>query len=192
MLDSLVSSIENAFIQFSFRRLLYILFLFVVILSAVFAFNEMTGYTLYSRINNKINALERLQALEEKNIGQSAELGPIYQSIVEELNQKPWQPLSLHITFDPAIKFLAATLIPFIFVFVGLFKILRGDKDGSRTLGGALLVTLMLGLPAVLIPTWRTAWYNAGIYFVIQIVLIVFTLKYSGSSKSDAAGVQKA
>jgi hypothetical protein len=151
----------------------------------------MTGYTLYSRINNKINALERLQALEEKNIEQSAELSPIYQSIVEELNQKPWQPFSLHITFDPAIKFLAATLIPFIFVFVGLFKILRGDKDGSRTLGGALLVTLVLGPPAVLIPTWRTAWYNAGIYFAIQIVLIVFTLKYSDSSKSDA-GVQKA
>jgi hypothetical protein len=183
MFDSLVSSIENAFVQFSFRRLVYMIFLFAVVISTCVVLNELTGYTLYSRMEKKISALERLQELREKGVEQSMELNPIYQSVVGDIQQKPWEQVSIHFTFDPVIKFLSATLVPFLFIFIGFFNILRGDEAVSRTVAGAMLLTILLGLPAVLIPTWQNPWYNASVYFIIQIILMFLMLKYSSSLK---------
>lgn len=185
MLDSLVSSIENAFVQPSFKRLLYILFLLLIVISSAVVFNETTGYTLYSRVDKRIAALERLQALEEKNIKQSPELGSIYQSILDEMEPKPWQPISLHLSYDPLIKFLSATLVPFVFVLVSLFRWLRGNKEWGQTLAGALLTTVLLGAPAIIIPNWGTAWTNAAAYFMFQIGFLIFVVRYSNPSKQN-------
>jgi len=66
MLDSLFSSIENAFVQPSFKRLLYIFFLLLIVLSFLFIFNELTGYTLYSRVDKRITVLKGYRHLKKR------------------------------------------------------------------------------------------------------------------------------
>lgn len=68
MLDTLVQSIENTFVQFSLRRLLYIAFLLVVALGGLFIFDRVTGYSSHKKLEMRLLALERLSVLEAKGV----------------------------------------------------------------------------------------------------------------------------
>jgi hypothetical protein len=172
MFDSLIQSIENTFVQFSFRRLLYVVFLLALVLSALYVFNEVTGYSFYQRLDRRISAMERLRALETGGIEQSKELGPLYRSVTSSLREQPRSRVFGGIDAQPLIKFVAASLIPLIFIFVSLANRARGDPSWSDMFVGAIMFTLLFGLPGLFLPTLRSVWVNAGLYLIAQMVLL--------------------
>jgi hypothetical protein len=174
MLDSLIQSIENAFIQFSFRRLLYVLFVLAVVLSTAYAWNELTGYTYYFRLEKQVTLLERLNALERNQVSSSPTLAPLYTALVKQLLLAKKEPFAFHFDVVPIAKFFAAAVIPFIFVFVAMIQKVRGAPDWSDMLVGALTMTLLLGIPAALSPTFGSLLLTAVVYFVAQVVLLVW------------------
>jgi len=173
MIDTLIKSIEDTFVQFTFRRLLYVLFLLALVCGALYVFDQSTGYTFYSRLDKRIEALEKLQAIESRGFRQSSDLDSIYQSIIVELRDHPPSPLRLHIGTDPFVKFFAAALVPFVFIIVGVFKMVRREPDGSTLFAGALAFTLILGLPAIFIPTMSSIWLNVATYGIVQAVVVI-------------------
>src|SRR5687768_14744441 len=98
MLDTLVQSIENIFVQFSLRRLLYIAFLLVVVLGGLFIFDRATGYSARKKLEMRLTALERLSVLETNGVAVSPSLGPLYTSTVVQLRDAPASPFAW--TFD--------------------------------------------------------------------------------------------
>jgi hypothetical protein len=117
--------------------------------------------------------------MELQNIKQSKDLAPIFDSVLVELKQPQPELFSLHISYEPIIKFFAAALVPFIFVIAGMINLLRKQPGASGMFVGALFLTLIIGIPAILIPNWNSAWVNAGIYAILQfVVMIILILKY--------------
>ena len=181
MLDSLIQSVENAFVQFSFRRLLYVVFILAIVPGGLYVLNEMTGYTVYRRVDSQIDALQRLHALEKGGIRQSPALAPIFQMVVRELGSQPVHPFNYEFRPDPLLKFLGASLVPLIFVPVGLLQLLRREPEGSSMLTGAVAATFIFGVPALFVPTWRSPWATAGALFVLQVVLVTLFVRWNNA-----------
>lgn len=186
MLGSLFTSLENTFVQFSFRRLLYVLFLVSIAYLTFYLYDQSTGYTYYTRLHSRITALERLVVLESQSILESEELSKIYTEILNEVKSKPESALAFHLDYAPFIRFISATVFILVFVIVGIFQMLKGDPSGANTFGGALVMTFLIGVPALLIPPWAKLWIEAGAYFIVQIVII--TIIYKRYGKTEAAG----
>src|SRR5260221_10621156 len=183
MFDTLIRSVENMFVQFSIPRVLYVLFLITVAVVSLYIFDNKTGYTRYARIEREVSTIERLQALKEKNIDSTAELSDLYHSVVEEL--KEGSPGIFKFTWsEPTVKFLAATLFPLIIAIVGLVKALNREAKAGSIFGGALIITLALGIPAVLVPTLENVWVNVAIYIAIQAGILFVIYKQGSKSQS--------
>src|SRR5258706_15722106 len=149
MLDKTVNTLENVFSQLSFGRFLFLLLLVVLCL---YFYDLSTGYLFYTRIDKRISALERLQTLNQTQIDSSVELSRYYHSIITELNHEP-SGSEIKWAAEPLIKFLAATYFPIIFAIVGLVKLFSHQPDGASIFIGAVVMTILLGIPAILIPT---------------------------------------
>jgi len=94
MLDTLVSSVENTFVQFSIRRLMYITFLLVVVLGGAYVFDRETGYSSQRRLDARLSALERLNTLESRGIRNSPTLAPLYAATIALIQDQPTSPFS--------------------------------------------------------------------------------------------------
>ncbi|HKQ06796.1 MAG TPA: hypothetical protein VJ464_16800 [Blastocatellia bacterium] len=181
MIGAIIESLEKSFGQSKPGRLLYVFFLLVLTGIGLYIYNRATGYTYYIEIDKRISALERLQALEEKQVPNSPSLGPIYNAIITELNppiREATRPKKSLLAFESEelIKFFGATFTFILLFFVFLFETLRGKRGTDNPIGGAIFMTFLFGIPAVLIPTWGSPWVNAGIYTVAQ--LVFFRLMY--------------
>ena len=125
MFDTLIKSIEEVFVQFSFRRLLYILFLIFIVVSSLHVFDQLTGYTRFLRIDKRLTILERLHTLEEKGIQKSEQLKNVYDEIIAELHQQPFSPFDFQLNYEPIIKFLSSTWIILLIVIYGAIRMIR-------------------------------------------------------------------
>jgi hypothetical protein len=180
MLDRTFQLLEHTFAQLSFGRLV---FLVSVLLLFLYVYDNSTGYGFYSRIEKRISALERLYALKQSHVDSTEGLSRVYASIVNELNERP-SVSPINWSYEPIFKFLAAAFLPIIFVIIGLVKLLIRQEDGPSIFGGAVIITALLGIPAVLIPTWSSLWLNIIVYSTVQIILMVVLSKY-GNKKTD-------
>mgnify|MGYP001217516987 CR=1 FL=1 len=173
MLDSLVSSIEKAFVEFSARRLVYVVFLFAIAFGGLWLFNRATGYGPFTRLERQVSTLERLQTLEAKGIDRSAALSPLYRETVRQLSLAQAAPIAPQFDPEPVVKVAAATAIPLLFVLVGVLQILAGKSEAVGVAGGAMVFAILLGVPSLFVPTlWGSLKVTALVIFGVQAVAI--------------------
>lgn len=183
MLDTLVQSIENTFVQFSIRRLLYVAFLLAVTLGGLFTFDRTTGYSAQKKLEMRLSALERLSTLEAKGVQASSTLGPLYAATVAELRNAPTPAIVWRFDVEPLVKFIAAALIPLLFVIWGLLSMARGTAGAGSTFGGALVATIVMGVPAVFLPTVGSLKATAFFIFVVQALLMWSMVRFYGAKQ---------
>jgi hypothetical protein len=178
MLESIVKSIENSFVQFSLGRLLYLIFLFFVITLALYIFDSSTGYTKFSKIDHQINSLEKLHKLKTNGLEKSPELYKIYESIIEKINDNETS-IDFKITKEPLIKVLSSTIIIIFFIIYGLYGILKKNKESWSLFGGALMCFALLSVPSYFVPNISGSLkVTALVLFLSQLVFLVGITKY--------------
>jgi hypothetical protein len=193
LIGELVKSIESAFVELSFRRVLYLIFILGLGVGCVLAFDRSTGYSQARRLDARISALERLFALDQAGVQSSSRLKGSFEAIASDLERlnSAASPTSLGrptpLPYEALTKFLAATLLPVLFIAYGLLQLLRGDKSGAGVFGGAFIGTLILGIPAVLAPTIHSLRATALGLFILQVIAVLGMTAYYGS-KREAAG----
>jgi len=162
-------------------------FVFAIIFFGLYVFDESTGYTYYTRLERKLAVLERLHALEDKGIKNSPDLLTLHRSLVQELHGYHPTHFEVRDIGEGAIKFFSGSIVPFILLIWGLVEMLRKRNQASSSLfGGALALTLLLGVPALLIPTWGALWTNVVVYVAFQIVCIACLMWWDAAKRKKS------
>ncbi len=187
MFESLLASVEKAFVEFNLRRAMYLIFLCVIGLGGLWVYNETTGYGPFSRIDHQISILERLQALEAKGIDKSTSLGGVFRGTVAELAKFQAQQPNADAYIVPASKFFAGSCIPLLFVVYGLAQLLAGNRDGMGVLGGAAVCVILFGVPSVFLPVlWNSLKFTILLLLGLQLLALALVVRI-GKRKGTAA-----
>lgn len=181
----ITSTIKEIVKGFTYKRsILGGLIIAITIFMILTVFEHYTGYFYFSRIDKKINTLQKLKDLEIKDecvnfmLEQEIESVLIYMSeydVVKTENLIPNFLTSNNVTFsnEGYFKFLSGLIIPVIIVLIG-FK----DDDRKNILVGGIFIGLITGFIAVLIPTIYNIWFNIIFIPIIQGgVLIYYSTK---------------
>lgn len=182
MFGDLVKSIENAFVDFSLRRTLYVLFVLALIVGGLYVFDSMTGYSSARRLDAQLSAVERLHALEKAGIRESAALAPIYTRIVvQQQVVTPTRLPSWRVDGSEAVvKFIAGAIIPLLFVLAGFVQMIRGEPGAGSTFGGAAVAAVVMGVAAVLVPTIQSLKVTLLGLFLTQVLLMYLMVSKYG------------
>ncbi|MCS3749601.1 hypothetical protein [Salinibacter ruber] len=180
MFESLVRSIEDTFVDFTPGRFLYVLFLILLVVAALVVFNELTGYGYNQRVKSRISVLERLHSLDQDGITQSEKLSPLYESLVADLREKPFQPFSFGLNLELILRILSAAGLPIAFTVVGAWQTVRGHSEGSQLFAGALAMSIILVIPSIYIPIYKTLWVNVTGYVAVQVGFLYLLNRYFG------------
>lgn len=185
MLDTLFRSLEDTFVKFSFRRLVFWVFLIIVGVVTVYAFERYTGLGHNIRLDGELTALERLHALEKNGIASSPALAKEYERIVTSLHDDAiGKATFLNWSFEkgPIVKFLAATAIWWALLIFGVIAFMRGDNSSQALIFGSVAFLVLLGIPSLMIPDLGSYWVNATAFMVIQMLLIAW-MAWKGQQK---------
>lgn len=185
MIEPLVKSIENAFVQFNFRRLLYLAFMFSILAGGLWLFDNATGYSYYARLDKRVDAMERLQQMQKGDI--SEEMIPVYDDVVRSLvkNKLDPSPVGLMFNWLPVLKFFSASVIFWMVCIVGIVGYQLGKKDWNELVVGAIVFAIPLGFLGVIVPIIYSIWVNITMYIIGQ-VFVVFAISKYGNSISKA------
>ena len=176
MFEHLIRSVENAFVEFNLRRVLYLMFIIGMLLVSLYVFDRSTGYSFYSRYEQKLSALEKLQEVQDK--GLSPDLTPIFNDLVNTLRYRSDKSLDFSFTYAPVLKVLSASLFFWWMVVVGLLQRLQGVQDWNSLVIGASAFGVIATALALLIPTFYSPWINAAIYAFLQIMIAIALTRY--------------
>lgn len=187
MFGELVKSIESAFIDFSIRRALYVLFVLALLVGGLLAFDRMTGYSRSHRLDAQLSALERLHALEKAGIRDSRDLSAVYDHLVAQV--KDTTPAIMPIwradDADSSLKFIAGAAIPLLFVLIGLVQLIRGEPGASSVLGGAAVAAAVMGLAAVIVPTVHSLKATLlGVFAAQCLLMFLMVRRYGNRSRA--------
>ncbi|MFA5835265.1 MAG: hypothetical protein WDA22_17430 [Bacteroidota bacterium] len=153
-------------------------------MGSLYVFEMKTGYALYNRLDHRVQLLERLHVLQKDSINKSEDLSHIYQSIITELESSDQSSFSFQFRYEPFIKFFSAALIPFVFMLIASIQLMQGQPGASSLFVGAVFITLLIGVPAVYIPTFNSVWINSGIYVVFQFIMMYVISIYGNIVKN--------
>ena len=188
MLDGLIGSVERTFVQFSVRRLFFLLFVMTVVVAGAYFVDIRTGYTSFLRLERTVESMERLHALEVAGIKESPELAPLYRQAVAQLTElkttREVRGVQLSFITEPVIKFLAATCFILLFVLWGLVKLVRRDPEGVGLVMGASITALIFGVPLSLVPTIGSLRFTAIGLIVTQILFMFIVSRWGGRAAS--------
>ncbi len=191
MFDSLIKSVENSFIEFNLRRLIYLIFILAIGVGGLYGFNEVTGYGYFAKYEKKLNALQKLQEIEKA--GLSASLKPIHEDLVKQLGDVDSssaigvpinRPSSTASLVDIAVKAVSAS---FVFWFLGIMGIAQksqGSNQWQSLVVGGFVFAIAASLVAIIIPTFYSVWVNAVINVAVQILLIFAMINQSKKTSS--------
>ena len=98
--SSMLASLESLFLKFNFRRLLFWVFIILMVVIGLTIFENVTGYAYFSRLERKVAILETLNELSQDDISSKPELNSIYQDTVSELKSYQIEPLPLALLFS--------------------------------------------------------------------------------------------
>lgn len=185
MFGPLVSSIENAFLQFNLRRLFYLLFVVGVLVGGLYVFDSATDYSFYIRYDNRLSALERLQQIQYRGI--PSELSPIYNDLVSTLHGHDQKPIVFTFNYAPFLKVVTASLFYWIMVLYGFVHRVKGEADWDSLVIGGFTFGAISTVLALAIPTLYNPWVNASIYAAFQVACILMISRYGSRIKADSA-----
>lgn len=187
MLDTIFRSLEDTFVQFNFKRLLFWMFLIVATVIALFVFEHYTGLGHNIRLDGELSTLERLRTLEKEGITSSPTLKKEYERIVASLHNDGTSTmtfLNLDIEKGSVVKFFAATFLWWVLLIYGFVTLARGDDQALPLIFGSITVLLLLGIPSIIIPDIGSFWINSIIYLLTQMFFTAWIHNYGKKRKT--------
>jgi hypothetical protein len=185
MIDSLVRSVESAFVDFNIRRLLYLAFVLSILVGSVLLFDYATGYSHYARLDSRINALERLHELKSEGISEDLQL--IFEDAVRSLERNEHRPIlqkfSISVNPEPFLRFFSATAFYLLMMIGGIIQWFQGNPDWFKLLAGSLFFVVILGVVGIALPTFGNVWTNVGIYALFQLLSLVALTAYGNRKR---------
>lgn len=179
MLEGLGKVITSLFEGLDIRRRWFaIVFLLITLMMIASGFEYLTGYNYYRSLEKKVALLKELQALNKDGIATNPELKQIYDVTLQEMRNRPVQPLAFpDVIFANSVNFwkgLTGALIPLIFLVVTLFKPNKTSTD-ANTISGAIMAAILFGGIAIFLPTFYNPLVNyIGYPIALMLLLYLF------------------
>jgi hypothetical protein len=178
MIEDIVKAFDALLEHFTWRRLTAII-LFSIYVALVFAGYELfTGHFRLSRIQQAIDIVAKLQEIESKGIQPESDLFRLHTNLIRQL-QDSAVPTSLTSLW----KFLTAVAPWLLFTAAYLFvplnragKLAGKLRNPAGVLFGLVVLALISGIVAILIPTFLWPWGNLVIYPMLSFALFVLVL----------------
>ena len=85
---SIIASLESLFLEFNYRRLLFWVFVILLIITGLIVFENLTGYAYFSRMERKVSILRSLNELSHNDISSKPELNSILDLRKRHLNRR--------------------------------------------------------------------------------------------------------
>lgn len=186
MLDSVISSIEKTFVNFTFRRFLFLLTILSVGVIGIYIFESYTKYGFYYRMEKKAALLQQLYDLKMQGVNNDPQLSTLYDKILSELESSKANPELLYepyefITGKSGIKIVSALLLPFIMIFAGMGSIKK--EDTKSFISGLVIYSIICLAFGLILPTFDQIWINGSINFGFALILLIVLIKYFGSKR---------
>jgi hypothetical protein len=181
MMQQLFDSFERLFLNFSFRRLIFWLFVVTLIGVGLYYGERATNYLHLWRIEKKILLLKELDALDKNGMAKNSQLGPIYNDLVVELTkQKPDMP-ALNVDFSGRRIggfFIGASLAWALFL-VAVFGSLFGNLNiATKAASMMVLWGIIFGIIGTLLPANITIKCAILILIPVQVLAFIIVIFY--------------
>jgi hypothetical protein len=187
--DRAFDSLQSLFNEFSFRRLLFWLFVVLVLAIAAIAYTYAADPLFYDQMQKRTALLRELEAMREAGIATDPDVGPIYRRLVTDLaahdTRAAYLGFPLATLAEPMLKFLSGAAIGIVGVIAALVEKAQGGADWKSTLGGAALIIVICGPLGALVPTIGSPWVNAALYIGLQIAVIILNSRTMPSTVSS-------
>src|SRR5436309_3995999 len=85
MFDRVFESLQSLFVQFSVRRLLFWIFVVVIVGIGLILYLSALDPFFYDQMDRRSSLLRQFQVLAQSGVAADPELGPIYHRLVAEL-----------------------------------------------------------------------------------------------------------
>ena len=183
-----LTSLEDLFLKFNVRRLLYWLFVISFIFIVLVFSERLTNYLYFWRIEKRITLLKELYSLDQSGIAKNDQLSPVYNDLVGELNSyKAYHP-SININFraDQLWRFISGASVGLIGLAISIIRIYETrkhhDYEEFPTRGfliGIILTSIwaiMFGIVGLLLPTIYSPWVNYIAFPILQVLLLLIYL----------------
>jgi hypothetical protein len=192
MLEPVFQTLEKLFLDFTWRRLIQVLFTIILGLAIFVAFERYTSYFQLARLEKATQILERLHQIEaDEKLSKEEELQAIHSKLAAELNVTV-STKEISISLDYRFyKFLAgaAPWLLFSFIYVAGFR----KRDKTRTVGviAAIFCGIMFGAIGLLIPDLFWPWLNLIIYPIGHFILVMKLMTGDKDTQKPLARVAK-
>jgi hypothetical protein len=181
MLQPLFDFIEKLSTDFTWKRLVILISLVMLIGVALFLYEAQTAITQLSKYERTVAIVEKLSALKPENEEGKVVINNIYAglSVITNPVSNP-VAFSTNISIELKQAFLAATpwLLICLFFIPGYFK---EKKDAASVVGGTIALALIMGMGGYFIPVELGSWVGFGMYPVGANLFIFILLMWYGN-----------
>ena len=174
-----------------------IIIICIIIFVVIFPYID-ANFFFYSRIEKRLDNLQKLQEINGLAIDESPDLKAEYQSVLGEITQAREKTIidnsqtSISKESDYWIKFISGG---FIFALVGIIGLFKGKKGEKLTLFLFIknnlfififceIIAVILGYIFTMIPTIGSIWVNAILSPIIQLIIVYLFMQPKKSSSS--------
>ena len=172
----------------NYKKIAWLFIIVILVLIILYPIID-ANFLYYKRVSNRIDILEKISKIDEKEINKNDKLEKEYNSIIKEISEKEDNYLNnifiKEKTFkNKLIKFFSAA---WLFIIVGLILPFTNDKSkGKRTWANFFSGILCIGIACLFgycgykIPTIINILVNIILYQIIMIYL-AYTIATSGN-----------
>jgi hypothetical protein len=199
-LEPFFSAFEKLFVEFSWRRALYVMLIIGVTVSVLFLAEWYTGYLRLGRLQRSAEILTRLQDIETKAAVSSPRVRQIEAELLGELAATTYPreiafqiPRTVPMSTTQRVWAFVAGAAPWIFVTCfGFANARRGEPAAWTAVFMLLVIAGLFGWFGSLLPQLLWPWAQLIIYPVGQIIIVggigaIIALRASRRAKPEAA-----
>jgi len=154
MITRFIESIEQLFLDFNVKRLFYIIFLLLLGFIGVWLYEGLSGHFYFSRLEHRIDLLEKAYRLQSGGIKSDPNLSPIYAEIIKDLQEQPTFSINLtKVSLSQNLwLFLSGVSLWFILALYYYSEVRNGNRTAVAGVYGALVFGIFCGVLNMALP----------------------------------------
>lgn len=178
-MQALVDFLDKLFQDFTWKRLVGLLFLATIVIVGVFFYNAQTGTVELSKYERALSILERLELVKPSGEQQKVILDNILRGLVE-ITDPTGSDFLEGISFSIQIENAFWAALPWLLIALVFLKpLLRGDDDSAKTFIGLIVVAGIVGAIGYFIPDSLPRWLYP-IFFNLALLMMLVWLGNRG------------
>lgn len=184
MFDRLFDSFEKLIDEFSWRRLVFLFALLLIIVIVVWGFESYTGYWRLSRIERVATLLNSIQALQSNPaIQQDPNLSATLAALKRDIKDFTERRVEPPIIGSGWLKALAGASLWLLFSLLFFPKIRTGDRSELNGLIGAWVFAAIFGAIGAWLPDFAYPWINYVGYPIVSFATVIVAVMWLQSKK---------